>query len=71
MDRLTEFGVQCELAELDKRYNNTRPTEQSFYNEQSPMKGPVGSARFLGNFNDFGAWYLDCGSNKIMRSRLS
>lgn len=64
------MDVNYELQELEKRYSSSSPKVNSFYEEMSPMSEPAGSAKFLGDFTAYGPWYIDKGSNKLMRRPL-
>ena len=61
--------IKSELMELEKRYEHKR-LENSFYMDMPVMKKPAGSSKFLGNFSNYSAYYIDNASGKIMRTEL-
>lgn len=64
-----DIAIKNELNELEKRYAPKR-LENSFYTDMSAMKKPAGSSKFLGNFSNYSAYYIDNASQKIMRTEL-
>ena len=53
-----DIAIKNELNELEKRYAPKR-LENSFYTDMSAMKKPAGSSKFLGNFSNYSAYYID------------